>query len=138
MDDFLDYIRNVTRLSEDSERAFVAARKPLSLPKSHFLVREGEVSRHFYYLYRGAARIFYYKNDKEITEYLTLDKSFFLSIFSFFRQQPSRLIIQLLEPSELLAVHHDELMRLCDRTAVPAHAHRVAHHFPVSPGFAAI
>lgn len=89
MDDFLDYIRNMTRLSEDSERAFVAERKPLSLPESHFLGRAGEVSRHFYYLHRGAARIFYYKTNKEITEYLTLDKSFFLSILSFSGSNPA-------------------------------------------------
>lgn len=115
MDNFLKYIRNVTHLSDESMEAFVISWKSLSLPKGHFLVRQGEVSRHFYYLHHGAVRIFYYKNDKEVTEYLTLDNSFFLSILSFFRQQPSRLIIQLLEPSELLAIHHDDLMRLCDR-----------------------
>ncbi|MBK7935595.1 MAG: Crp/Fnr family transcriptional regulator [Lewinellaceae bacterium] len=115
MDHFLTHIRGLSRLSEDSLQAFAALWKPYSLPKGHFLVREGEISRHFYYLSRGAARIFYYKNDREVTEYLTLDDSFFLSILSFFRQQPSRLIIQLLEPSELLAIHHDDLMHLCDR-----------------------
>ncbi len=115
MDDFLAHIHSISPLSEESRQAFVAAWKPLLLPKGHFLVREDEVSRHFYYLRRGAVRIFYYKNGKEITEYLTLDDSFFLSILSFFRQRPGRLIIQLLEPSELLAIHHDDLMRMCNR-----------------------
>ena len=115
MDAFLNHIHGFSHLSEESLQAFAGQWKPLSLPKGHFLVREDEVSRHFYYLHRGAVRIYYYKNDKEVTEYLTLDDSFFLSILSFFRQQPSRLIIQLLEPSELLSIHHDDLMRLCDR-----------------------
>lgn len=115
MDDFLKNIRNISQLSEESLPAFLEQWKPLSLPKGHLLVREGAISRYFYYLHRGGVRIFYHKNDKEITEYLTLDNSYFLSIMSFFQQSPSRLIIQLLEPSELLAIHHDDLMRLCDR-----------------------
>lgn len=115
MDDFLKNIRNISHLSEESLHAFLEQWKPLSLPKGHLLVREGAISRYFYYLQRGAVRIFYHKNDREITEYLTLDNSYFLSIMSFFQQAPSRLVIQLLEPSELLAIHHDDLMRLCDR-----------------------
>lgn len=103
------------RLTEPARSAFLAAWKPLQAPKNHFLVPEGRVCHHMYFLHKGVVRIFYHKEEREITEWLALDQSFFFSIRSFFEQVPTHLIIQALEPSELQAISHDDLMRLCDQ-----------------------
>lgn len=83
-----------------------------SFSKGQFLLRAGEVSNHFYFLETGLARIFYEKDDREITEWLALDGRFFLSISSFYERLPSRLAIHLLEPSVVRMIHHDDLMSL--------------------------
>ena len=44
-----------------------------------------------------------------------MDEQFFLSITSFFQRVPSRLIIQVIEPSEVCGIHHNDLMALADK-----------------------
>jgi len=89
--------------------------QPVAYPKGHFLLQEGSISHYLYYVSKGAVRIFYHKQDREVTEWLTLDSTFFFSIRSFFERTPSRLSIHLLEPSELFVLHHDDLMRFCEQ-----------------------
>lgn len=115
MDAFLRQLNAVYHLPEPARQAFLAQWKPMHHPKGHALVREGGVCNHLFYVSKGLVRIYYHKRDREITEWLAPDDSFFFSIRSFFERTPSRLIIHLLEPSELLAIRHGDLMRLCDQ-----------------------
>lgn len=115
MDAFLLQLDAIYRLPEPARQAFLEQWKPMRLPKGHVLVREGCVCNHLYYVSKGLVRIYYHKRDREVTEWLAPDDSFFFSIRSFFERTPSRLIIHLLEPSELRVLHHDDLMRLCDQ-----------------------
>lgn len=108
------FIDQIYRLHEPVRSRFLAAWKPVSVPKGHFLVPEGRVCHHIYFLNKGAVRIFYHKDLREVTEWLALDHSFFFSIRSFFEQTPTHLIIQTLEPSDLMAISHNDIMRLCD------------------------
>lgn len=115
MDAFLRQLDAIHHLPEPARQAFLAQWKPIQHSKGHALVREGCVCNHLFYVSKGLVRIYYHKRDREITEWLAPGDSFCFSIRSFFERTPSRLIIHLLEPSELLAIHHDDLMRLCDR-----------------------
>ncbi len=115
MDELLRQLDRFQPIPEPARSAFVAAWRPMTFPKGHFLVREGSVCHHIYFISRGVARIYYHKQEREVTEWLALDGSFFFSIRSFFERVPTHLIIQLLEPSELYAIHHDDLMRLADQ-----------------------
>jgi CRP-like cAMP-binding protein len=105
-------IRKFNPLSQESEAAFLTAWKDWELPKDFYLLREKEVSDYIYFIEKGIARIYYYKNGKEITEWLAMDEQFFFSITSFFQRTPSHLIIQTLEPSYIYGIHHNDLMYL--------------------------
>jgi CRP-like cAMP-binding protein len=108
-------ITAISPLSDESMNAFYSAWKHWSTQKDFFLLKENTVSDYFYFIEKGVARIYYYKNGKEITEWIALDGQFFLSITSFFQRNPSHLIIQTIEPSEVLGIHHDDLMRLAGK-----------------------
>ena len=95
--------------------AFTAVWKHWVTQKVFFLLKENTVSDYFYFIEKGAARIYYYKNGKEITEWIALDNQFFLSITSFFQRTPSHLIIQVIEPSVVYGIHHDDFMSLADK-----------------------
>ena len=95
--------------------AFTAAWKHWKVQKDFFLLKENTVSDYFYFIEKGVARIYYYKNGKEITEWIALDNQFFLSITSFFQRTPSHLIIQVIEPSVVYGIHHDDFMNLADK-----------------------
>lgn len=115
MDPLQKAINSISSLSPESMKEFYGAWKQWTVPKDHFLLKENTVSDYIYFIEKGVARIYYYKNGKEITEWLALDHQFFLSITSFFQRTPSYLIIQTIEPSEVYGIHHDDLMRLCDK-----------------------
>ena len=115
MDPLEKAITDISPLSPESRHVFLNAWKHWSVPKDHYLVREHTVSDYIYFIQKGIARIYYYKNDKEITEWIAMDEQFFLSITSFFQRTPSHLIIQTLEPSEVYGIHHNDFMALADQ-----------------------
>jgi CRP-like cAMP-binding protein len=108
-------IESISPLSKESMDAFTAAWKHWKVQKDFFLLKENTVSDYFYFIEKGVARIYYYKNGKEITEWIALDNQFFLSITSFFQRTPSHLIIQVIEPSVVYGIHHDDFMSLADK-----------------------
>jgi CRP-like cAMP-binding protein len=105
----------ISPLSSESEKDYLQSWKHWQLPKDHLLLKENTVSDYFYFIEKGVARIYYYKNEKEITEWIAMNGQFFLSITSFFQRIPSHLIIQTLEPSSIYGIHHDDFMRLADK-----------------------
>jgi CRP-like cAMP-binding protein len=105
----------ISPLSAESMTKFLAAWKYWSVPKDQLLLREHTVSDYIYFIEKGVARIYYFKNEKEITEWIAVDEQFFLSITSFFQRTPSHLIIQTLAPSEVYGIHHNDLMELADK-----------------------
>jgi CRP-like cAMP-binding protein len=108
-------ITGISPLSTESMNLFLGAWKHWSVPKDHLLVREQAVSDYIYFIEKGIARIYYHKNEKEITEWIAMDEQFFLSITSFFERTPSHLIIHTLEPSEVYGIHHIDLMLLAEK-----------------------
>ena len=86
-------ITAISPLSSESMKVFLSAWKHWTVPKEHFLLKEHTVSDYLYLIEKGVARIFYYKNEKEITEWIAMDREFFFSITSFFRRIPSNLSI---------------------------------------------
>ena len=108
-------INQISFLSTESKNAFFNAWKEWNVPKDYFLVRENSISDYIFFIQKGIARIYYHKNEKEITEWIAMDETFFLSIISFFERTPSKLMIHTIEPSQVFGIHHDDLMQLCDQ-----------------------
>jgi len=115
VDPLQNAITAISPLSAESMDAFHQSWKHWSVKKDHLLLKENTVSDYIYFIEKGVTRIYYYKNGKEITEWIALDGQFFLSITSFFQRTPSHLIIQTIEPSEVLGIHHDDFMKLADK-----------------------
>ncbi|MEN9571859.1 MAG: hypothetical protein RL172_3090 [Bacteroidota bacterium] len=114
MEKLLKALEHISPLGSKSQQCFLDAWQYISVPKDFTLLRENTVSDYFFFLDKGLARIYYYKNEKEITEWLATDQQFFLSITSFFERGPSHLIMHTLQPSQLYKIHHDDFMRLAD------------------------
>lgn len=108
-------INRISLLSPEVMNEYLDVWQHWSVPKEYFLVREKEVADYIFFIKKGIARIYYYKNDKEITEWIAMDEQFFLSITSFFNRVPSHLIIQTLEASEVYGIHYNDFMRLADK-----------------------
>jgi CRP-like cAMP-binding protein len=77
---------------------------PMRYSKGEMILREGEVCENIYYVERGLIRQFYYKNSKEITEHLGEDRTIFMCIESLFREEPTHLQVEALEPTLVFAL----------------------------------
>ena len=69
--------------------------------KNEIILGEGETCENIYWIVKGLVRQFYYKNGKELTEYMATENSICMCIESLFREQPTNLQIMAIEPTIL-------------------------------------
>ncbi len=84
---------------------------PLRYQKGDIILHEGEVCRDIFWVARGLVRQYYYKNDKELTEYMAVENTICMSIESLFKEEPSHQQIQALEPTVIFALPKPALER---------------------------
>ena len=82
---------------------------PKKYAKGEIILKEGEICRNIYYIDKGLLRQFYYKNDKELTEHLGVENTIVMCIESLFREEPTRLQVETLEPSIIYALPKQKL-----------------------------
>ncbi|MBO6031177.1 MAG: Crp/Fnr family transcriptional regulator [Prevotella sp.] len=77
---------------------------PMKYAKNEMILREGETCTNIYWVVKGLVRQFYYKNGKELTEYMATENSIVMCIESLFLEQPTHLQIKAIEPTVLIAI----------------------------------
>ena len=77
---------------------------PMKFAKGEMILSEGEVCENIYYIERGLIRQFYFKNGKQITEHLGEDRTIFMCIESLFREEPTKLQVEAIEPTTAYAL----------------------------------
>lgn len=77
---------------------------PMKFARGEKLVDQGQVCDAIFYVQKGLVREYYYKNGKELTEYLAVDGTIVMCIESMFREEPSRLIVEALENTIVYAL----------------------------------
>lgn len=80
--------------------------------KESLILQNREICKHLYYIEQGLIRIFYYKKNKEITEWFAPSDNFCFSIISYFDELPSNLIIECLEKSKITLITKKGLDKL--------------------------
>ena len=77
---------------------------PMKYAKNEMVLREGETCTNIYWVVKGLVRQFYYKNGKELTEYMATENSIVMCIESLFLEQPTHLQIKTIEPTVVIAI----------------------------------
>ncbi|HJP63244.1 MAG TPA: Crp/Fnr family transcriptional regulator [Mucilaginibacter sp.] len=112
MDKFFQVTSQFTHLSTDAKEALASIAKKLELPKGHILVKENTVCNNLYFVEEGLTRTYYYKDGKDITDWISPENTFAVSILSLISRKPDRRIIELLEPCILYSFPYDKLEEL--------------------------
>lgn len=99
-------------LSLDAMMAIFTKLQKEELPKNNILVKPGHVCEHIYFIEKGAARIFYYKDEKDVTDGFRGEETLLLSIISFIRQKPDKRGIELLDDCVLWKLGYQDLEEL--------------------------
>lgn len=82
--------------------------------KGERLIDEGDVCKNLIFIEKGLVRQFYYKNGKELTEHISYENGIVMNIESLFQQEPSRLMIETLEASNIWLIPLNDLERISD------------------------
>ena len=90
---------------------------PMRFQKGDTILEEGNVCRNLYFVEQGMVRQYYYKNQKDVTEHFSFEGRIVFCIESFLKQEPSRLIVEALENTQLYAIPYDALHKLMIRNS---------------------
>lgn len=115
METLFTHIRQYSRLSHQALEALGAALQKVELPKGSFLMEEGKICQHIYFLEKGCLRGFYNLDGKEVTYWFAFENNFVTSFFSFITRKPAVENIQLMEDCVLWAITHENLQQLYDQ-----------------------
>lgn len=119
MDKRRDIAREISRLYCPLTPAGVETLASILVPKKFqkgdTVLPEGQICKAMYFVEKGMVRQYYYKNKKDVTEHFSFEGRIVFCIESFLKQEPSRLIVETLEPSKLYAIPYDELHNLMVR-----------------------
>ena len=91
--------RRYSTMTHDELDILESVLVPKKYSKGEMVLKEGEVCTSIIYIHKGLLREFYYKNKKEVTEYLAVEGTIMMSIESLFKEVPSSLQIEALETS---------------------------------------
>ena len=85
--------------------------------KGDTVLNEGDVCHDILFVAKGMLRQFYYKNGKDVTEHFSYEGCIVICIESFLKQEPTRLIVEALEPSIVYQLPYDKLQQLIETSA---------------------
>lgn len=139
-------IRKHVELDENKIPVLEKYVKCVNLKKNEFLLKEGQVCRHMYFVEKGCLRMFFI--NKKLTEQITqfaIENWWLSDYFSFMDKNPSNYYIQAIEKSEIVAIdcfNYEELLneipqlekyfRIILQKAVAAAQHRAKLQYQLS------
>ena len=80
--------------------------------KGEMILNEGEVCKCMRYVEKGMLRQYYFKYEKDMTEHISYEKDVVICLESYFRQEPTRLMIEALEPSVIWEIDKEQIDKL--------------------------
>ena len=101
--------RRYSTMTHDELTALEEILVPLKYAKGEMILKEGDVCRNIYFIDHGLVRQFYHKKGKEVTEHLGEDHTIFMCIESLFKDEPTLLQVEALEPTVVFAMPKKDL-----------------------------
>lgn len=100
----ITHVANFIDVSDELADRLINISKPLIVEKGEILHSPSKVCKNTYFINAGLLRIFYQKDDKEITDNFCAEGEWITSIYSFMNNIPDNFYIETLERSDLLAI----------------------------------
>ena len=108
----LQKISKIQPLSSPLIDRLAQATRQVTLPKKTMLLSQGKICDKVYFIDKGVARAFYYKDSQDITSWIMKEDDWIISVHSFYGQRPSYENIELLEDSTLTSLDYADLQSI--------------------------
>jgi CRP-like cAMP-binding protein len=112
MEQLFQYFKKFNPLSKDAENAIAEISTMVSIKKNKDLQPIGHTCKTIYFINKGVARIYYFKDGIDITESFAFENNIIARVESLFTGKPSRKAIQVLEDAEIVAINANALFKL--------------------------
>lgn len=111
---FIAHLTRINPLSPEAKETIVSLCSSVSTQKNQDLQSIGQTCRTIYFVQEGIARIYYYKEDKDITEYFAFENDLIVRAESLFTGNPSHKGIQAIDNTVFIAIPARSLFDLFD------------------------
>lgn len=96
--------RKYSTMTHDELDILQSVLVPMKFAKGEMILKEGEVCTNMYYIDKGLVRQFYFKRGKQLTEHMAVEGNIVMCIESLFREEPTKLQIEAIEPTIIYAL----------------------------------
>ncbi len=114
METLLNHINTIHSISLEAKNALFEISKEVHIKKGFDLQSVGHICNTIYFVKKGCLRIYYFKEDIDITESFEFENAFVARAESLFAGKPSLKAIQAIEDSTLIAIDSNKLFNLFD------------------------
>ena len=104
--------RRYSKMTHDELDVLESILVPIKYAKGEIALSEGEICKNLLYIDKGLMRQFYFKHGKEVTEHLAQDHTIVMCIESLFKEEPTQLQIEAIEPTVVYALPKADLERV--------------------------
>ena len=106
------FTQRIVRVDDAVMDRLMAALVPATLAKGAVLLQDGEICEQVWFIGQGLVRAYFLKDGEEVTQQFFFEGSYTTDYESFLTQRPTRLHLQALEPTLLLALNREAMQRL--------------------------
>jgi CRP-like cAMP-binding protein len=106
------FISKYSSLPPDELEEISGKFKSRAVKKNEYLLREGETCRDLVFVQEGCLRLYYIKEDIEVSVWFAFQQSSAIEVYSFISGNPSNYFLQAIEDSEILYLPKAELNKL--------------------------
>jgi CRP-like cAMP-binding protein len=103
------FLEDIEPISDALKQKLASTLKRQVFKKKSFLLREGQIDKHIYFIEEGLIRIYYIKDGTELCSGLLNEGMVCVSVRSFFKRTPSYEYIQAVENTIAYSVSYEEL-----------------------------
>ncbi|WP_297335220.1 Crp/Fnr family transcriptional regulator [Algoriphagus sp.] len=109
-----EFFNQIHPLNSDSKKAIESISSIVTIAKNQDLQPIGATCKTIYFVKKGLARIYYYKDGIDVTEYFAFENDLIIRAESLFTGKPSQKAIQAVEQTEFVGISSDLLFGLFD------------------------
>ena len=106
------FINQYTELTEEDFQTLASKLHPVSFDKKTKLVDIGEIATTIYFVLQGITRRYFYRGKQEVITHLVKENGIMGSVISFLTGEPSRYVLETIEPVTALAISKADLEAL--------------------------
>jgi CRP-like cAMP-binding protein len=114
MEKLIQYLNSINEISHKSQEAILAICSEKKIKKHIDLHPIGHVCRNLYFVKSGLLRVYYLKDDIDVTESFEFENAIVARADSLFNAKPSRKAIEAIENTDLIVINGKALFNLYD------------------------